>query len=78
MEIKKNIGLRIKELRIKLDISQPELSYRCELDRTYITSVENGKRNISIVNLEKIANALKLTIKDFFNDDKFNNNPTSN
>lgn len=72
MEIKKNIGLRIKELRTKLGISQQELSYRCDLDRTYITSVENGKRNISIVNLEKIAHALNLTIKDFFDDDKFN------
>lgn len=72
MEIKKNIGLRIKELRTKLGISQQELSYRCELDRTYITSVENGKRNISIVNLEKIAHALNLTIKEFFDDDKFN------
>jgi len=73
VEIKKNIGLRIKELRTKLGISQQELSYRCELDRTYITSVENGKRNISIINLEKIANALNFTIKEFFNDDKFNN-----
>ena len=72
MEIKKDIGLRIKELRTKLGISQQELSYRCDLDRTYITSVENGKRNISIVNLEKIAHALNLTIKDFFNDEKFN------
>jgi len=71
VEIKRNIGLRIKELRTHSGISQQELSYRCELDRTYITSVENGKRNISIVNLEKIALALNLTLKDFFNDDKF-------
>ena len=72
MKIEQNIGARIKELRTQLGISQQELSYRCELDRTYITSVENGKRNISIVNLEKIVHALELTIKDFFNDDKFN------
>jgi len=72
VKIEQNIGARIKELRTQLGISQQELSYRCELDRTYITSVENGKRNISIVNLEKIVHALELTIKDFFNDDKFN------
>jgi transcriptional regulator with XRE-family HTH domain len=72
VKIKQDIGQRIKELRTKLGISQQELSYRCELDRTYITSVENGKRNISIVNLEKIAHALEQTIKDFFNDERFN------
>ena len=72
MKIKKDIGLRIKELRIRLGVSQQELSYRCDLDRTYITSVENGKRNISIVNLEKTAQALEVTIKEFFNNDKFN------
>ncbi len=74
MEIKIQIGLRIKELRKKEGISQQELSFRSDLDRTYITQVENGKRNISIVNIGKIANALNISIKELFNDEQFDNN----
>ena len=73
MEIKEQIGLRIKELRKKEGISQQELSFRSDLDRTYITQVENGKRNISIVNIGKIANALNISIKELFDNERFNN-----
>lgn len=73
MEIKTNIGIRIKELREIQNMSQKDLSYSSDLDRSYIASVENGKRNISIVNIEKIAKALDVTLKDFFNNDKFEN-----
>jgi len=71
-KIKKTIGLRIKELRSKNGISQEELALRADLDRTYINSVENGRRNISIVNIERIALALNTSIKVFFNSDRFN------
>ena len=66
MDIKEKVGNRIKELRSIEGITQMELAARSELDRTYITSVENGKRNISIVNLEKIANSFNLTLEKFF------------
>jgi transcriptional regulator with XRE-family HTH domain len=69
--IRKAIGLRIKELRANASITQEELAFRAELDRTYINSVENGRRNLSIVNIGKIADALDLSIKDFFDSDKF-------
>lgn len=74
MSIKIKIGMRIKELRTANNISQQELAYLCDIDRTYITQVENGKRNISIVNIEKIARALKVSISFFFNDGKFDDN----
>ena len=48
-------------------MSQKDLSYSADLDRSYIASVENGKRNISIVNIEKIAIALEVSVKEFFN-----------
>lgn len=67
MDIKILVGKRVKELRNKLGISQEELAARAELDRTYITSVECGKRNISIVNVERLANALKVSLHEFFN-----------
>lgn len=67
MDIKQAVGKRVKELRNKIGISQEELADTAQLDRTYITSVECGKRNISIVNIEKLANALNVTLAEFFN-----------
>lgn len=66
MDIKVAVGKRIKELRNVLGISQEELANIAELDRTYITSVECGKRNISIVNIEKLTRALNVSLSDFF------------
>ena len=66
MDIKILVGKRVKELRSIAGLTQEELADLAELDRTYITSVECGKRNISIVNIEKLAIALKVTLKDFF------------
>lgn len=66
MDIKSLVGKRIKELRNQLGISQEELADIAGLDRTYITSVERGKRNISIVNLEKLSSALGVSLKTFF------------
>lgn len=77
MEIKTKIGNRIKELREIKNMSQKDLAYASDLDRSYIASVENGQRNISIVNIEKIAKALDVTLKDFFNNGKFDNNSAS-
>ena len=77
MEIKSKIGVRIKELREVKQLSQKDLAYTSDLDRSYIASVENGKRNISIVNIEKIADALGVTLKDFFNTKDFENITTN-
>ena len=76
MEIKSKIGNRIKELRELNQMSQKDLAYTSDLDRSYIASVENGQRNISIVNIEKVANALGINLKHFFDNEKFNNNTT--
>ena len=64
--IRKQVGKRIKERRNRLSISQDELANRAEIDRTYITSVENGHRNISICTLHKIVQQLDCTLHDFF------------
>lgn len=53
-------------------MSQKDLAYTADLDRSYIASIENGQRNVSIVNIEKIANALNVTLKEFFIDAQFN------
>ncbi len=64
--IEEKVGNRIKELRGKLGISQEELGFRSGVHRTYIASLEVGKRNISIVTLEKIVNALEVSLSEFF------------
>lgn len=66
MEIKSKVGKRIREIREQKGISQKDLSFAADLDRSYIASVESGQRNISIVNLEKIANALEVTLSELF------------
>ena len=66
--IRQKIGNRIRELRKNAGLSQEKLALAADLDRTYIASVENGKRNISIVNLEKIVKALDCTFAVFFQD----------
>ena len=64
--IKQKVGARIRELRNDRGLSQEKLALAAGLDRTYIASVENGKRNISIINLEKIIVALNSTFSMFF------------
>lgn len=66
MDIKVLVGKRVKELRNKLGVSQEEHADIVGLDRNYIMSVECGKRNISIVNIEKLAEALNVTLAEFF------------
>ncbi len=72
MDVKLKIGQRIRELREIASMSQKDLAYTADLDRSYIASIENGQRNVSIVNIEKIAAALNITLKEFFNDAEFN------
>ena len=71
MNIKEKIGLRLRELRTAKGLSQEKFSFKCELDRTYIASIEQGKRNVSIVNIEKISKALDMSVADFFNSNLF-------
>ena len=62
------IGNRIRELRNQMGLSQEKFAQKIGMDRTYFASVELGKRNISIVNIEKIANGLDVTLSEFFKD----------
>ena len=59
-----NLGQRIRELRNKSELSQEKLAFTCDLDRTYIGSVERGERNVSIINLHKIAKSLNVELHE--------------
>jgi transcriptional regulator with XRE-family HTH domain len=72
MDLNEKIGKRIKALREERKLNQEELAWQSNLDRTYMNHVENGKRNITLVSLEKIVvDGLKLTLADFFNNELF-------
>lgn len=64
--ITKKFGDRIRALRVKRGLSQEKLALSIEMDRTYYASVESGKRNVSIKNIEKIANGLGVSIENLF------------
>jgi transcriptional regulator with XRE-family HTH domain len=55
-------GLRLKDLRRSLGMSQEAFADRCKLDRTYISGIERGKRNVSLRNIEVVARALRVSI----------------
>lgn len=60
------LGKRIRELRKNQGISQEKFALQIGLDRTYYASVEAGKRNISIVNICKIARGFNITLSELF------------
>lgn len=64
--ITEKIGNRIRELRKETGLSQEKFAAKIGMDRTYFASVELGKKNISIVNLEKIADGLNVSLAELF------------
>ena len=59
-------GKALRKLRMEKKISQEEFAEKCGLHRTYISDVELGKRNVSLENIERISNALGVSLSDFF------------
>jgi len=63
-EILNIFGENVRKYRRLLDISQEELALRADLHRTYIGMIERAEKNITLVNMEKIAIALQVKIED--------------
>ena len=64
--IKTAFGQRVRELRRAKGLSQEGLALICGLDRTYIGGIERGERNVSLINIEKIAVALGVPVRGMF------------
>ncbi|MBR2209100.1 MAG: helix-turn-helix transcriptional regulator [Synergistaceae bacterium] len=64
--ITKKFGERVKELRTKSNMSQEKFAIHIDMDRTYLASVESGKRNISLENINKIAVGFSITLEELF------------
>lgn len=76
MILREIFAYNIRNIRLKKGISQEELAFSCELHRTYISDIERAKRNVSIDNIEKIADALEVApykLLKYSNDFKENN-----
>jgi len=65
-EVTKIFGQRIKQLRLAKGLSQEDLGELCSLDRTYISSLERGHRNVSLKNIASLAKALDVTLSELF------------
>lgn len=64
--ITEEVGKRIRELRNKTGLSQEKFAAKIGMDRTYFASIELGKRNVALKNIEKIANGLDVPLSDLF------------
>jgi transcriptional regulator with XRE-family HTH domain len=64
----KAFGLRVRQLREELDWSQDKLAEEADLHRTYISGLERGERNVSVLNILRLARALKTTPGRLLND----------
>ena len=71
MNIKQQIGERIKEIRTAKNLSQEAVAYKAGIERSFITHIENGRRNVSVETLEKVLSGLEISFSDFFNSKLF-------
>ena len=63
-DISQNFGKKVKEIRLKCKLSQGDLAKILGLHPTYISGIERGVRNMSLKNIDKLAKALKVSVKD--------------
>ena len=73
-EILNLFGENVRKFRRLLNISQEELAHKADLHRTYIGMIERAEKNITLVNIEKIANALEVKIEDLLKHSDNGNN----
>lgn len=64
--IAQELGVRIQKLRKRTGLSQEKFALQIDMDRTYLASVEAGKRNISLNNIKKIADGLGISVSKLF------------
>lgn len=66
MTIQEKIGIALRNYREQSGLSQEQLSFKANLHRTYVGSVERGERNISVINIIALCKALKVKPSDLF------------
>jgi transcriptional regulator with XRE-family HTH domain len=66
INIQNKFGNKLKELRKQKNLSQEKLAFKSGLHRTYISDIERGSRNVSLINIEKLSKALGISVKSLF------------
>ena len=66
VDVRVRFGRAVRARRHKLRVSQEEFADMCGLDRTYMGGIERGERNLSLVNIEKIALGFRITLTELF------------
>jgi transcriptional regulator with XRE-family HTH domain len=66
LDIRIRFGRAIRRIREEQEINQEEAAERCGLHRTYYSGIERGIRNVSLVNIERVAKGLKTSLPDLF------------
>ena len=65
-DIATRLGQRIRHLRQRAGVSQEAFAEKCGLDRAHISSIERGRRNVTVRNIERIAAALGISLSELF------------
>tara|TARA_B110000908_G_C10181706_1_gene416026 strand:+ start:70 stop:300 length:231 start_codon:yes stop_codon:yes gene_type:complete len=67
MNLQRKFGLVIKKLRLEKELSQESLANQSDIDRTYISDIEKGERNISLKIIERLSETLQISLSELFN-----------
>lgn len=67
MNLQRKFGLVLKQIRKEKGFSQESLANTANIDRTYVSDIEKGERNISLRIIEKLCNTLQVSLSEFFN-----------
>ena len=65
-DIRERFGFAVKDRREELGLTQEDLAERAGIHRTYLSDVERGSRNLSLINIERLAHGLSLTLPELF------------
>lgn len=64
--MRERFGQAVRQKRLELGLTQEQLAHEAGLNRSYITEVERGRRNLALVNVARLVHALDMTIPEFF------------
>jgi transcriptional regulator with XRE-family HTH domain len=65
-DVRERFGFAVKDRREELNLTQEDLADKAGIHRTYLSDVERGTRNISLINVERVATALSLRMSELF------------
>lgn len=63
----KKLGKRVKQLRLERDMSQMDLSVHCDLEKSNLSKIENGRANLTLRTMSMLAKALEVELEELFN-----------